>query len=434
MSIYWILGLAFSSSVVCYMFCDFNNNIFEARVSPCMVRIVYFLMAILVVWINLKNIPLLNFSFILLYQILATVIFFKSKKTVAVIYSIVLIVMFSLLELITAIIFSIITGITFEEFLNKDILNFWHVVISKIVIIIIYQTILRLLKVGKSYRLPTSAFLIMLVIPVGCISVTTYMLSTNPDIFIHELGIFFLGLVAVMLSMNFLLMYLIRATLKNQEAVYENKLLLQKRKYQHDNYISLRNKYNESKRLLHDTTKLIDNLQKLYDSNGITAEDYKNELLSRIRSSSFFIDTDNEVVNVILNDKFNEADSLGIKVKPPKIENINLDFIDVLDLSVILLNIFDNAIEAARDNKDGFISFGLEMERETIVIMLANYSEYAPVINGGALKSGKGEGRGLGLINVQEALSKYYGSLSYEYENKTFSVCITIPKSKAGEI
>ena len=56
----------------------------------------------------------------------------------------------------------------------------------------------------------------------------------------------------------------------------------------------------------------------------------------------------NKVLNIILNDKIEKAEKEDIKVKSV-IGDVSLDFIRDIDLTAIISNIFDNAIESARE-------------------------------------------------------------------------------------
>lgn len=121
--------------------------------------------------------------------------------------------------------------------------------------------------------------------------------------------------------------------------------------------------------------------------------------------------------------KITQAESKKITVKYRISLNNIEEYISFIDLVEITGNLFDNAIEAMEE-WDGkkIIEFGIFQIEESLNIEISNpYSKKKSEKPEGMLeegKSSKGEGRGLGLANVQKLVDKYHGSLDIKMIQK----------------
>ncbi|WP_191767571.1 sensor histidine kinase [Clostridium cibarium] len=116
-----------------------------------------------------------------------------------------------------------------------------------------------------------------------------------------------------------------------------------------------------------------------------------------------------EIKGVILT-KVIRAQELGVNVDidvAEKIEKVNFD---VIDLSICIGILLDNAIESAVACNDGKIKIGFINRSGSLMIVIINSFECSvPPIHKLYEKgfSTKGENRGIGLSNLREILSKY---------------------------
>lgn len=113
------------------------------------------------------------------------------------------------------------------------------------------------------------------------------------------------------------------------------------------------------------------------------------------------------------------------KLTIPKEININN-----LDLCVVLGNCLENAIDACDriiDSRKKYIYFQSQILGSHIVFKITNS------FNGEILKFDKGllstkekRGHGIGLVNVQNTVNKYKGSLDFKYSDNEFGVDIVM--------
>lgn len=140
-------------------------------------------------------------------------------------------------------------------------------------------------------------------------------------------------------------------------------------------------------------------------------------------------------VKSMLSSKIIVAQEAGIEVSieaPDEIEYISMAVIDLVTLIGIL---FDNAIEAAIDSKEKTIAIAIFTVSNQHFFVIENSTKEKQVPISQIFAEGyssKGEGRGIGLANVERIISEYDNvSLSTASEDYLFrqTLSITEPKS-----
>lgn len=216
--------------------------------------------------------------------------------------------------------------------------------------------------------------------------------------------------------------------LKNQLSLYEKQSRIE-----YDYYKRLENKYADSRKVIHDIKNHLQIIEELYkDAQEHKAEKYTDDMYRMLDNLSQRRYSTNKVLNIILNDKIEKAEKEDIKVKSV-IGDVSLDFIRDIDLTAIISNIFDNAIESAREcSIEREIILKIDKFNDFIVINLVNSLERLPEERSGKFKSTKKDHLGLGLENVRLAVERYEGNLKIDYDTKVFKVNIVIPINIEG--
>ena len=133
----------------------------------------------------------------------------------------------------------------------------------------------------------------------------------------------------------------------------------------------------------------------------------------------------NPVINAVILSKSLAAEENGVKLTV-SVNGENLDGIENIDLCSIFSNLLDNALEAARNIRDGEIELSSWSEAGYFFIKCVNsYAGKASLAkkNGKKLASTKGSGRGLGLSIIESVAGKYDGRVVIDAEEK-FSVMV----------
>jgi len=190
--------------------------------------------------------------------------------------------------------------------------------------------------------------------------------------------------------------------------------------------------YKEIRRINHDFKNhviCIENLIK--EGKSESAIKYINNLQNKAFKTYTWINTGNDVVDAVLNQKKSEASSkninMDVKVSIPKDIGI-----EPLDLCTILGNALDNSIEAnekIQDEAQRYIKVIMNPYKDYLFIEISNPSIINPIDEDGKLRTTKKdkENHGFGIKSIESVVEKYNGMLSYEYVNGKFILNIMVP-------
>ncbi len=196
-------------------------------------------------------------------------------------------------------------------------------------------------------------------------------------------------------------------------------------------YTALNNAYAVNAKLFHDFHNHIGVLRQLL-SHEKTAEavQYLDALKAPVRELTDTVWTGDETVDYLINSKAAAAKERGIpfraQVEFPRHTNLQS-----ADLSAILGNLLDNAIEAAAQVEEpGERQILLTIRRinQMLVIKVENSFCVLPVTEGGGLKTTKEEAglHGWGLKSARTAAEKYDGTVQTAYGEGVFWAVATL--------
>ena len=146
---------------------------------------------------------------------------------------------------------------------------------------------------------------------------------------------------------------------------------------------------------------------------------YLEQLDRSLQTVDTLLKTGNVTVDAILSAKLAQARAAGIAVTAEANLPPELPLTD-LELSIVIGNLLDNAIEAAA-NADGdkYIFIKISAYHKMTVVHIENscgkvkWKKRMPV-------SDKGKGRGIGLLNVKQSIDKYDGDLQLKQDGNRF--------------
>lgn len=101
--------------------------------------------------------------------------------------------------------------------------------------------------------------------------------------------------------------------------------------------------------------------------------------------------------------------------------------ISAFDLNVILGNLIENAIEAAEQTKDKWMSVDIYYEKGMLSMEIKNSFQHELAVEKNKLLSTKEEkGHGIGLANVRKMVEKYQGFMDVSNTNQIFTVKVML--------
>ena len=155
---------------------------------------------------------------------------------------------------------------------------------------------------------------------------------------------------------------------------------------------------------------------------------YIEELDYGVMNTDTLLKTGNVSADVILSAKISKAKARGISVSVKANLPDNLNITDV-ELSIVIGNLLDNAIEActASTDKEPFIRVYLIMKSNMLYFSMLNSSGDKLKKDGSLFNSKKGGFHGFGLRRAESIIEKHGGWIKYNSEDGAFSSEFLVP-------
>lgn len=157
------------------------------------------------------------------------------------------------------------------------------------------------------------------------------------------------------------------------------------------------------------------------------AQEYIGDINNYTAVSGQHIHTGNQEVDAIMNYMITKAENKGCKVET-KIQIPNIDFMEKVDLNILLGNLLDNAIEALEKVEERYLYISIQYKQGVLVIRIQNSYD------GMLYKQGKkyitrkqdAKSHGIGLENVNEIIMKYNGKKDVRTTDSQFLITIIL--------
>lgn len=267
--------------------------------------------------------------------------------------------------------------------------------------------------------------------PVFTISVIYAMLSVFEYVQTVEQANLLAIIAFGMVGINIVVFYLINDIVEREMKLHENKVFQIQAKNQLEMYRSISENFDNQKRRTHEYKNQIACIESLIDKKQYKKlEEYVKRIYGSLNNEPDAINTNNVIVNAILNTKYQEADAKGI-VFVFRVNDLSELEIKDEDVVTILANLLNNAIEACETCEDKkVIRFKFVKEDDMIIIAVKNTFNYNVIYENGEIKSTKTSSvdeHGVGIKNVLKIIDKYNGSYVIEDKDKEFFFSIIIP-------
>ena len=260
---------------------------------------------------------------------------------------------------------------------------------------------------------PAISLVMMFTIPLADI-------TDNSDITVYLVMIISLVLLNII---NYVLIDRIYQSLSERN---EKRLLMNRLELQNDSYMKLSESYRQSRRIIHDVKKHYFTISEYALKNNDTdVSNYVSEALENIESTYIKYSTGNLVIDSMMTSYSNISESRGIRFEAElHVNNRHVPVRDY-DLSIILGNLLDNAINAATGGTGMYIRVSIETRDDKRFLISCENSVTEPA----ALTTESTDTtaqHGYGLSNIRMGVDRYYGFMSCENGNP-WIVNIVIP-------
>lgn len=370
-----------------------------------------------VIWLNAICFALIN--------VLFGSICFTLKTSKILFYSILLDIFVGVFEFVTIFLISLISKTdpyTYLENINFLIID---IAISKTLYFFTCLVLSRLEKEEKSnIKFPVGLYFYPLVVLCSLLVFWNICVKTNISNVLQIL----LCITGFSLFVSVIILFIIY----QHHIEKENELFLlhnELDKIQTDKtYYDILEKQNQELMIyVHDAKKHLSAIKELNDNPII--DEYVRNMTDDLKAYSSSCHSGNHMLDVIINKYDTECKIKNIKFSYD-VKLCNLNFVNNYDLVTILNNLLDNAIEAAKNSSNPFVSLSTEYTNTYAVITIANNIITSPiVINDKLITTKKNKKQhGIGIKSVKRALSKYDGDLEWEYDesNKIFTITVIL--------
>lgn len=161
-------------------------------------------------------------------------------------------------------------------------------------------------------------------------------------------------------------------------------------------------------------------------------KEYISTIIDDTDEFAMLLNVENTIVKAVLYNKGQRAEKLGISYNyniKSDLKNISLDN---SELTVILSNLINNAIEATSMIKRKELEVNIDEDNRNYIINVKNMSEGLKIEDLSSIfKMGyttKGEGRGYGLYNVKKIVDKHKGRIQISLEEDVVNISILFHK------
>lgn len=313
-----------------------------------------------------------------------------------------------------------------------DLENVLVILLGKAIVFLCILVIKKQLGEKSTEILADTEWLKLLIFPVFTIVIIASMLScfkyveTSEQTMLLFIGAF--GLI----GMNIVVFYLINDIVERETQLYESRIFRLQVKSQAEKYQSISDNFEKQKKRTHEYKNQIECMESLLVQKQYSKlEEYVKGICGRLDKELDAIDTNNIIVNAILNTKYQEAEENGIVFVLRVNDLSSLRFKDE-DIVIILSNLLNNAIEACKkcDSNRRILKLKFVKEDGMIKIGVRNTFNNPILYENGEIKSTKlvkTEEHGVGIKNIIEIIEKYDGSYVIKDENQEFYFSIIIP-------
>ncbi|QQQ87347.1 GHKL domain-containing protein [Peptacetobacter hiranonis] len=224
--------------------------------------------------------------------------------------------------------------------------------------------------------------------------------------------------------------YIVIEMKKENEERIKEKQAYNRLETKNDYYEKVEESQNQIRRLYHDMNNHLYNIQMMNKSSE-DASDYIVSLQNELKEARKTRVSGNSLFDIIVDEKMNICKNKGIEFDID-VDSKNTGFIKNMDMSSILANILDNAIEACdkmTSNKK-YIKLTSMWADDMFIIICENSKENEVKKIGDRFitdKLNKSE-HGIGIKSVEKSVKNYDGNMMIFCDDNLFKVKIMIPK------
>ncbi len=232
----------------------------------------------------------------------------------------------------------------------------------------------------------------------------------------------------VLMIANIAMLYIISGIEKATEHEQDARLLKQQISLQTENYNALKKNYNVQRKATHEFERHIQVLRDLLDREEYdSAKNYVRTLQANRTLRIFCINSNNPVIDVVLNQKHQVAQENGITMRV-QVNDLSSISYRTDELVVLLSNLLDNAIEACQRLDGRREILCTILKEDSVYISIRNTSNPVVIVNN-EISTSKPDAteHGFGIPAVKYILEQLNAEYTFAYNDGWFQFVAEIP-------
>lgn len=310
---------------------------------------------------------------------------------------------------------------------------FADVVISRLVYFIILVSIASIFAKKENKEYNSKPYWLMLIMPLSSIlmmsifrniSIFSNLSSKNYTLWIFS---------ALLVLFSNIVIFIIFEISQNNAMELSDLKAIQQQTENDERYFEVIEQNNKDMQIFaHDIKNHLIQIKNMEDLESV--KNYIDSIYPQIETFSSIGISQNKMLDLIISKYIKLCESKDIKFSVD-VKTANLNYIADSDLSTLLNNLLDNAVEAAEQTKEKKIILKIYSKSKTFdALTISNSCNSPPSVSGKELKTTKENKRfhGIGLKSVIKIVDKYNGLYDWNYKKdiKTFETVIAFPKNK----
>ncbi|KAB3534130.1 GHKL domain-containing protein [Alkaliphilus pronyensis] len=361
------------------------------------------------------------------------------KKGPLYIFSLTLItaVLIFAIEIIFINIIVIVFGLSPADLLSVNLYKILAIIITKSLFFIIIRYGLSKINVQRAFDRKAIVPITVVLLFNMIITFMTFLLFKNIEITSLIDYISLIGMAAGTITFSWVVIMIMRRIIAQNEK--ELIWTMREKEYQNQRvyFSSLEEIVNTMKAQRHDFNNHISIIYgMIHLGKNKEAEKYIKELGESVSELNDIVQVNHPVITALVNVKKQKSSSEGITMDLDIELPQELSF-DYIDLSIILGNLLDNAIEAGKEADEKEIDVRLYTKGNYMIINIVNTKSQVNIYqeNDGSNRftsKKDSDNHGFGLLNVKQVVYRYKGIIRIEDKGDLFEVNIALPLGDDG--
>ena len=370
---------------------------------------------------------IINIMLLLIFHFVFAKVLYKQKIGFSLFYSVLIACLVLLTEFIVLNILNFINGENMRDFIENSYTYILLIVFSKSLLFVLLRVVSEIINKSRSNEKINFTFLVfplsLLLILIDFVIVCSYYNLPNNILLILACSSLFLIVAVITTCM------LQQKQAQKEQELFELRAIQQEQETNNTYFELLEHQNDELQLFVHDTKK---HYRALYDLSNKPEklQKYIEGIVDDLEKTNQIGKTSNKLLDLILSKYVYICEKNHITFEK-NIHKSDVSFMTDNDLTSILNNMLDNAIESAVKSNRKFITIGINKLRNMLVFYVTNSSDTPPLVKNGKLVSTKKSVglHGYGFKSICRTAKKYNGDVEWEYNQdaKEFTVSIIFP-------